>query len=46
MSCFFVVLEEYCKVFEVICKCFYIEIMEEVLGCVDKVIIDDVVGGD
>ncbi|NQY61497.1 FtsH protease activity modulator HflK [Cognatishimia sp.] len=45
-SRFSAVLEEYRKAPEVTRKRLYIETMEEVLGRVDKVIIDDAAGGD
>ena len=45
-SRFTAVLEEYTKAPEVTRKRLYLETMEEVLGRVDKVIIDDAAGGD
>ena len=45
-SRFTAVLEEYAKAPEVTRKRLYLETMEEVLGRVDKVIIDDAAGGD
>ncbi|MGR3837277.1 MAG: FtsH protease activity modulator HflK [Cognatishimia sp.] len=45
-SRFTAVLQEYAKAPEVTRKRLYLETMEEVLGRVDKVIIDDAAGGD